>query len=136
MFNFTLRKKILLGVLLILLLLIIILLVWCCFCGNDSPLWPDNTIIIGPKDDMTIAQQRIDTVYNWMGGSEPKWNGQFSNKRWAIMFLPGVYPLNIRIGYYTTIIGLGQTPDDVTITGNVIIEDGSTVKVEGGLEIM
>lgn len=135
MFNFTLRKKILLGVLLILLLVIIILLVWCCFCNEDEvrQLWPENAIIIGPKDDMTIAQQRIDTVYNWMGGSEPKWNGQFSNKRWAIMFLPGVYPLNIRIGYYTTIIGLGQTPDDVTITGNVIVEDGSTVKVEGGL---
>lgn len=135
MFNFTLRKKILLGVLLILLLVIIILLVWCCFCKEDEvrPLWPENAIIIGPKDDMTIAQQRIDTVYNWMGGSEPKWNGQFSNKRWAIMFLPGIYPLNIRIGYYTTIIGLGQTPDDVTITGNVIVEDGSTVKVEGGL---
>ena len=133
MFKFTLRKKILICMLLILLLVIIILLVWCCFCGSSRPLWPDNSIIISSKDDMKAVQQRIDTVFNWMGGSQPKFNGQFSNKRWAIMFLPGVYPLNVRIGYYTTIIGLGQTPDDVVITGNVTVEDGSTVKEEGGL---
>lgn len=69
-----------------------------------------------------------------MGGTQPKnWNGQFSDKKWAIMFLPGVYPLNIRIGYYTSIIGLGQTPNDVVITGNIVVEDSSTNWKQEGL---
>ncbi|MDA3852011.1 MAG: hypothetical protein PF447_12190 [Spirochaetaceae bacterium] len=45
--------------------------------------------------------------------------GQFSKERVAFLFYPGEYSVDIPIGYYTSVGGLGQSPDDVVITGNV-----------------
>jgi len=47
-------------------------------------------------------------------------SNQFGTQRIALFFKPGSYnPLNVEIGYYTTVHGLGHSPDDVTITGGV-----------------
>jgi hypothetical protein len=47
-------------------------------------------------------------------------NGQFSKDRYALFFLPGRYTnLDVNLGYYMQVIGLGQMPDDVVIDGNV-----------------
>ena len=128
------KQKILIGALIILLIIIISIILFFVLRKKNRSLWPPNSIIIGPNDDMAKAQQTIDDIYTAMGGYIPNdWNGQFSQKRWAIMFLPGTYHLTINIGYYTTIIGLGQSPDDVIITGNVFIKDGSSLKTQGGL---
>jgi hypothetical protein len=128
------KQKILIGALIILLIIIISIILFFVLRKKNRSLWPPNSIIIGPNDDMAKAQQKIDNIYTAMGGYTPNdWNGQFSDKRWAIMFLPGTYHLTINIGYYTTIIGLGQSPDDVIITGNVFIKDGSLDKTQGGL---
>lgn len=43
---------------------------------------------------------------------------QFGQARYAFFFKPGLYNnLNVEIGYYTTVHGLGYSPDDVTIKG-------------------
>jgi hypothetical protein len=34
--------------------------------------------------------------------------------------MPGTYSVTADVGYYTQVLGLGQSPDDVTITGGVI----------------
>ena len=44
--------------------------------------------------------------------------------RYALLFLPGDYgsaaePLQIKVGYYTEIAGLGASPTDVTINGKI-----------------
>ena len=44
--------------------------------------------------------------------------------RYALLFKPGVYgtaaqPLQIKVGYYTEIAGLGASPTDVTINGKI-----------------
>ena len=44
---------------------------------------------------------------------------QFSEGRYAIALLRGNYNLDINVGYYTSILGLGQKPDEVTINGRV-----------------
>ena len=57
-------------------------------------------------------QQQIDTIYAAQQKSE------FGSQRNAILFLPGEYKLDIPIGFYTEIIGLGASPDGVRIAGN------------------
>lgn len=36
--------------------------------------------------------------------------GQWSNERYAIFLKPGYHPININVGFYTTVHGLGATP--------------------------
>jgi len=41
----------------------------------------------------------------------------FSNQRTALLFAPGEYPnIDFEVGYYTSVIGLGESPDDVQFT--------------------
>jgi hypothetical protein len=44
---------------------------------------------------------------------------QFGTKRYAYFFKPGSYNLNMQLGYYTTVHGLGKNPDDVKIKGGL-----------------
>lgn len=39
--------------------------------------------------------------------------------RYALFFKPGVYNIDIDVGYYTTVHGLGSIPDGVIIHGKV-----------------
>ena len=46
------------------------------------------------------------------------------SERYAYLFKPGTYgtdeePLQIKVGYYTEISGLGASPTDVTINGKI-----------------
>jgi hypothetical protein len=59
---------------------------------------------------------------------------QFSESRFALMFLPGVYKLNIRVGYYTQLLGLGAVPDDVVIRGGVSVPNQGTGNSPGALD--
>jgi hypothetical protein len=58
-------------------------------------------------------QQQIDTVYAAQQHSE------FGSRRNAFLFLPGEYKVDLPVGFYTQVIGLGASPDGVHITGNV-----------------
>jgi hypothetical protein len=129
--------KILKIICIILIVILLSLLIWCLLPNKDCTktiAWPSNVIIISPSDDIGKTQTILDGIFNLMGGKIPEFNGQFSDKRFAIMFKPGTYPLNITIGYYTSIIGLGQKPEDVIITGSVNILDGSDEIEKGGLD--
>ena len=64
----------------------------------------------GPTAEMQAA---IDRVYATQEHSE------FGSDRYAFLFLPGEYHLDIPVGFYTDVRGLGATPDAVHITGNV-----------------
>ncbi len=46
-------------------------------------------------------------------------SGQFSSNRYAYLFKPGHYDLDVQVGFYMQVAGLGQSPDDVSITGAV-----------------
>ena len=58
-------------------------------------------------------QAAIDRVYATEEHSE------FGPDRYAFLFLPGEYHLDVPVGFYTEVRGLGATPDAVHITGNV-----------------
>jgi len=42
-------------------------------------------------------------------------NGQWSDSRYALLFKPGHHACNVNIGYYTQLLGLGNTPNDTVI---------------------
>lgn len=79
---------------------------------STTPNFGTNVLIFDPT--MTNIQSEIYSVYD-----EQKYN-QFGTQRYALMFKPGFYAdLDIPVGYYTEVLGLGQNPDDVTITGYI-----------------
>ena len=72
-----------------------------------------NVLIFNSATPAAEIQEKIDGIY------ATQKNNQFGSERSAILFAPGSYKIDIPIGYYTQILGLGASPDDVRITGNV-----------------
>ena len=81
--------------------------------GSPQPDFGPNVIIFNPSMAAAAMQERIDKVY------ATQQNNQFGPARNAFLFAPGDYKLDIPIGYYTQVLGLGASPDNVHITGNV-----------------
>lgn len=73
-----------------------------------------NTNIFEDTDNTNEIQSYIDNVYK---KSEA---GQFNSERYAFMFKPGTYSnnLNVKIGFYTQVAGMGISPEDTTL-GNI-----------------
>ncbi|HVZ82661.1 MAG TPA: hypothetical protein VG893_03225, partial [Terracidiphilus sp.] len=72
-----------------------------------------NVLLFDPSMPAQAMQQQIDKVYAIQQHSE------FGSARYAILLLPGTYHLDIPVGFYTQVIGLGATPDAVNIIGDV-----------------
>lgn len=101
----------------------------------NPPTWPANVIVL--KTDDPYAQEKVDKVFSTNGGhatqaGEPT-PGEFSNDRYAILFEPGVHTLNVNVGFYTSIIGLGKKPKDTTIS-KVTCENGNFCYTVGALD--
>jgi hypothetical protein len=79
--------------------------------ADTAPDFGPNVLIFDPS--MTNIQNRIDAVFNQQE------RNQFGPERYAYLFKPGNYNLDVRVGFYTQVLGLGQSPDDVAITGAV-----------------
>jgi hypothetical protein len=88
--------------------------------------------------DAAMTTKQLETVFNYVfttqGGTNPENNGQFSDLQFAILLKPGSYDMNVQVGYYTSVIGLGKTPSDVVVNGTVQSLDGSTNYQVGGLD--
>ncbi len=81
-----------------------------------TPKPPDlgpNVAVFSPSMPASAIQAEIDRVYAAQRHSE------FGTLRNAFLFLPGEYTVDIPVGFYTEVIGLGASPDDVRIAGNV-----------------
>ena len=74
-----------------------------------------NTFVFDPSMDMKEVQTLIDAIY--AGQVFP--TNEFSKNRYALLFKPGTYNLDVRVGYYMHIMGLGNSPKDVVIEGAV-----------------
>lgn len=80
---------------------------------HDPGLGP-NVLIVDPG--MPDAQRRIDA---WFARQE---RAHFTDRRYAVLLKPGTHRLDINVGFFTQIAGLGRTPDDVTVIGHVHAE--------------
>ena len=74
-----------------------------------------NVYVFDPKMNMSDIQILLDTIYNRQSGKK----SEFSKNRYALFFKPGTYQLDVKVGYYMQVYGLGESPDDVTIVGAV-----------------
>jgi hypothetical protein len=72
-----------------------------------------NVLVFNPSMPAAEIQAQIDKVYAVQEHSE------FGSARHALLFLPGNYAVDVPVGFYTEVIGVGDTPDGVHITGNV-----------------
>ncbi|HMG88052.1 MAG TPA: hypothetical protein VK574_20140 [Terracidiphilus sp.] len=84
--------------------------------GSKPATHPDlgpNVLLFDPSMPSADIQAQIDKVY----GSQQ--HSEFGTARYALLFLPGEYHVDIPVGFYTQVIGLGVTPDAVHIIGNV-----------------
>ncbi|HEY0988518.1 MAG TPA: sialidase [Kofleriaceae bacterium] len=81
--------------------------------GGGAPNFGPNVIIFDPS----IAQATMQNQLNSIGSQQQ--NNQFGSQRFAILFKPGTYNVNIPVGFYTQILGLGTLPDQVNITNQV-----------------
>jgi len=80
----------------------------------NPPTWPESVVVFGPGD--TGIESTIAAAYAVNGGHEPTNHGQFSSARYAFLFKPGTYDIDVPVGYYTHVAGLGASPSDVTFT--------------------
>ncbi|WP_374777586.1 discoidin domain-containing protein [Streptomyces sp. NBC_01310] len=76
-----------------------------------------NVIVFDPSTPN--IQARLDQVF------QQQESAQFGSGRYQFLFKPGTYNgLNAQIGFYTAISGLGLSPDDTTINGDVTVDAG------------
>jgi hypothetical protein len=84
-----------------------------------------NVLIFDPSMTAADIQSRLDTVAAAQNAPDsPNTTGapygaEYSTSRYAYFFKPGQYNADVKIGFYVQALGLGQSPDDVTITGAV-----------------
>jgi len=80
--------------------------------GGGSPFGP-NVLVFDPSMPASTIQSQVDAIFNAQASN------QFGPQRYALLFKPGTYSANVRVGFYTTVAGLGMAPDDTSITGTV-----------------
>ena len=79
----------------------------------SKPDFGPNVLIFNPSMPAAAIQEQIDKVYSIQQ------NNQFGPARNALLFLPGAYNVDVPVGYYTQVLGLGASPDNVNITGGL-----------------
>jgi hypothetical protein len=93
-------------------------------CGGGSvppgavPDFGSHVLIFDPSMSTSSIQTQMDAVNAKMDAD------MFDDTGYAYFFKPGQYgsaaqSLDVRVGYYMHVLGLGKSPDDVTITGAV-----------------
>jgi hypothetical protein len=89
--------------------------------ASATPSAPDfgpNVIVFDPSMPVSEIQATLDAIHAQQVDAE------MSTNRYALLFKPGVYgsdaqPLQMKVGYYTEVAGLGASPTDVTINGKI-----------------
>ncbi|NPC41179.1 adenylyl cyclase [Nocardioides sp. zg-1230] len=78
----------------------------------------DRVVVFDPSMPVAQIRERADAIW------EQQVDAEMSEERWSLLFLPGTYgtaeePLQIKVGYYTEVAGLGASPSDTVINGKV-----------------
>jgi hypothetical protein len=83
------------------------------------PVTPDfgpHVFLFTPSTPAPVIQQKINQVY------AIEQHAEFGSQRYAFLFLPGTYHVDVPISFYTQVVGLGASPDDVRIIGNLHVD--------------
>ncbi|MFI5494543.1 discoidin domain-containing protein [Actinoplanes sp. NPDC051859] len=78
-----------------------------------------NVVVFDPSMSTAAIQSRADTIFRQQESN------QFGLQRYVLAFEPGTYHgLNIQVGFYTSVLGLGQNPQDTRINGDITVDAG------------
>ena len=78
-----------------------------------------NVIVFNPSMSAASIQSQADAIFRQQESN------QFGSQRYVLAFQPGTYNgLNIQVGFYTSVLGLGQNPQDVRINGDITVDAG------------
>jgi hypothetical protein len=69
--------------------------------------------------DPSMPAETIQNAVSAISQTQVPTSAQFNTIRHAFLFKPGAYTVDVQVGYYTSVAGLGLSPDDVTINGIV-----------------
>ncbi|WP_084658461.1 malectin [Thermogemmatispora onikobensis] len=83
---------------------------------GGTPNFGPNVYIFDPSMPSSTIQSTLDAIY-----SQQQTN-QFGTNRYALLFKPGTYNVTVNVGFYTQVLGLGRSPDDVVINGAVDLD--------------
>ncbi|WP_328318765.1 adenylyl cyclase [Streptomyces sp. NBC_00388] len=76
-----------------------------------------NVLVFDPSMPVADIQAKVSSVFSTQESN------QFGTERFALLFKPGTYEgLDVNVGFYTHVAGLGLSPDDVDIHGLVHVE--------------
>jgi hypothetical protein len=78
-----------------------------------TPDFGPNVTIFDPTTPAAKIQSTFDSIFGSQETSE------FGAARYALLFKPGKYDVDARIGFYTQVSGLGLSPNDVVINGGM-----------------
>ncbi|WP_297541155.1 chitobiase/beta-hexosaminidase C-terminal domain-containing protein [Amycolatopsis sp.] len=90
-----------------------------CPSQSDTPNLGPNVHVFDPSMSSATIQSQLDADFNAQKDTQ---TAQFSERRVAQLFKPGTYNVEDNVGFYTSVAGLGQNPDDVTINGHVTVD--------------
>lgn len=75
--------------------------------------WGSQVLIFDANMPMNTIQEKIDRIHSQIKSQE------FSEQRYALLFKPGSYNLQVNVGYYMHAAGLGRFPKDTVVNGAV-----------------
>jgi hypothetical protein len=90
-----------------------------CPTQPDVPNFGPNVRIFDTTMATTTIQAQLDADFNAQKDTQ---TAQMGTGRIAHLFKPGSYSVHDNVGFYTSVAGLGQNPDDVTINGDVTVD--------------
>ena len=87
-----------------------------------APDFGPNVYVFDPSMPTSQIQSTVDAI------AAQQIPNQFGTQRYALLFKPGTYgtaqtPLNFQVGYYTSVAGLGASPNDVHVNGSVYVRN-------------
>ncbi|SFW92031.1 RICIN domain-containing protein [Amycolatopsis australiensis] len=85
---------------------------------TSRPDFGPNVVIFDPSTPSSTIQSRLNSIFS------QRERNQFGSRRYAVMFKPGTYANDVNVGFYTQVLGLGLSPDAVTVNGAVHVEAG------------
>ncbi len=84
--------------------------------GRGADSFGSNVLIFDPSMGDAAIQAKVDAVF------AIQQSNQFGTERYALAFQPGTYNVDVNVGFYTHVLGLGDSPDDVVINGHVTVD--------------
>ncbi|MBR3646389.1 MAG: sialidase [Lachnospiraceae bacterium] len=78
---------------------------------KDDSVFGENVIVFSPEEEYNTIQEKVDEIYT------KQEKNQFGSDRYEILFKPGEYDprLEVNVGYYTKVAGLGVNPTETKI---------------------